>query len=98
MDHIAKLAKYQEKIRELHLLSQESGVKVDIACFDHNEIELPENTVITTFCYNDENCVTDRQTFPLSMIDHFIYLTEEKIKYRKKVIESKNKEPEEKLS
>jgi hypothetical protein len=87
MNHIEKLLKYQEKIRELHQLSQESGVKTDIACFDHVDIELPEGTVIMTFCYNDENCVTDRQTFPLSMIEHFTYLAEEKIKYRRKIIE-----------
>ena len=94
MDHIAKLLKYQEKIRELHLLSQESGVKTDIAGFDNVEVELPVDTVITTYCYNDNNRVSDRQTFPLSMIDHFTSLTVENIKYRRKIIEEKKENKE----
>jgi len=89
MDHLEKLQKYQEKIRELHKLSNESGVKTDIVAFDHVEIKLPEDAIITTTWYNDTNRVTKTNTFPLSMIEDFTGRIVEKIKYRKKIIDGK---------
>jgi hypothetical protein len=94
MDQIQKLNKLQELMGELHQLSHESGVKTDIVAFDHYDIKVPMDTVITTTWFNDTNRVTKTQTFPLSMIDDFIYRIGEKIKYRRKIIEQlkENKE------
>jgi hypothetical protein len=94
MDHIEKLVKYREKIRELHQVSNESGVKTDIVAFDKVDIKITDTAIVTTHWSNNDNCVTKTRTFPLAMIDSFIETVEEKIKYRKKVISGKNENEE----
>jgi hypothetical protein len=94
MDHIQKLNKYQEKIRELHQLSQESGVKTDTTFFDHVDIQLSETTLITETWYNDDNKVSKVITFPLSAVEDFTNRIGEKIKYRRKIIEEKKTKEE----
>jgi len=86
-DDIDKLVHFKEKLIELQDMGGASGVRTRVSNFDHVVIQLPAEMRITQRAYNDDNIVTDTKTFPFSMLDQQISFLEEKIKYRKKIIE-----------